>query len=253
MRSEEGKSAKDRKEDEEVEWYPAPPNTSATFLNQTGGLGFGERDEEEAEEEKGKRMNQLYLSGALDDEESDSSRRGGKRRDMEKDGTRKGENSSEKAERRSTSTDRRERSKERGKEDRRDSKRRVSCSSAESEYSRKPNVKSEFVSKQLESRTIHGASKRNSFEYGRYENRGRVEIREIKEAEKDDRKRSGQEESGRSERRDGLRSVGDGNHEQGGLTSLPAGRPKKDLPSNLLDIFNQIAQFEREKGVRPKQ
>ena len=51
MRSEEGKSVKDRKEDEEVEWYPAPPNTSATFLNQTGGLGFGDEEEEEAEVE----------------------------------------------------------------------------------------------------------------------------------------------------------------------------------------------------------
>lgn len=27
---------------------------------------------------------------------------------------------------------------------------------------------------------------------------------------------------------------------------------KKDLPANLLNIFSQIEQFEKEKGVRPK-
>ncbi|KAM7011943.1 tetratricopeptide repeat protein 14-like [Tautogolabrus adspersus] len=74
-RSEEGKSERDRKEKEEdeVEWYPAPPNTSATFLNQKGGPGFGEEEVEEKDAED------RTLSAASDDEESDSSRKERKR------------------------------------------------------------------------------------------------------------------------------------------------------------------------------
>ncbi|KAG8003208.1 Tetratricopeptide repeat protein 14, partial [Nibea albiflora] len=87
-RSEEGKSEKDRKEEEEdeVEWYPAPPNTSATFLNQKGGPGFGEKDEEEIEQKDSeeRRISQLYsLSAASDGEESDSARGERKKRDTE--------------------------------------------------------------------------------------------------------------------------------------------------------------------------
>lgn len=276
-RSEEGKSEKDRKEDEEVEWYPAPPNTSATFLNQKGGPGFGERDEEEAEEKgvEERRISQLYsLSAASDDEESDSSHRGRKTKDR----TRRGKNSlcrsPERAERMSGSRETRGRSKERVKEDNRkdrrdsdsrrrssldeDRKRKASCSSAESVCSRKSNVKSEhfgnWTSKQVESRLRHDASKRNSFDGGRYENRGREEIWEVEAAtrEKDGSKGRVEEEGSRSEGGNSTRSDGAGNHKQSGLTSVPGGRPKKDLPSNLLDIFNQIAQFEKEKGVRPK-
>uniref|UniRef100_A0A8D0CWL2 Uncharacterized protein n=1 Tax=Sander lucioperca TaxID=283035 RepID=A0A8D0CWL2_SANLU len=104
-------------------------------------------------------------------------------------------------------------------------KRKVSCSSAESEYSRKSSLKSEYLgnsgsaSKHVESRMRHDSSRWNSFDGGRYENKGWEEIRELEESS---------------------------------LTSVPVERPKKDLPSNLLDIFNQIAQFEKEKGVGPK-
>ncbi|XP_073332046.1 tetratricopeptide repeat protein 14 [Pagrus major] len=279
-RSEEGKSEKDRKEEEEdeLEWYPAPPNTSATFLNQKGGPGFGERDEEEAEEKDAeeRRISQLYsLSAASDDDESDSSRKDRKRRDREEGRTRRGKNSlnrsPERAERRSRSKEKRDKSRERGKEDnRKDSrdsasrrrssldenrKRKVSCSSAESEYSRKSSFKSEYfgnsgsASKHLESRMRHDSSKRNSFDGGRYENRGR----EVEEAQREkDRKGKVEEESSRSEIGNSRRSEVAGNHKQSGLTSLSGGGPKKDLPSNLMDIFNQIAQFEKEKKVKPK-
>uniref|UniRef100_A0A3Q4HZK9 Tetratricopeptide repeat domain 14 n=1 Tax=Neolamprologus brichardi TaxID=32507 RepID=A0A3Q4HZK9_NEOBR len=61
-RSNEGKKdRKEKEEDDEVEWYPAPSNTSATFLNQVGGLGFGVRDEEDREE---KNRGRLEVHGA---------------------------------------------------------------------------------------------------------------------------------------------------------------------------------------------
>lgn len=258
-RSEEGK--KDRKENEEedeVEWYPAPPNTSATFLNQKGG--FGERNAEEKEVED-KRICQLYsLSAASEDEESDRDR---KRRDRER--TRGRRNSpSRSPERVERSRERRDRSRERrGSDSKRRSsldenrKRKVSCSSAESEYSRKSNFKSEYLgnsgsaSKQVSSRVRHDSSKRNSFDGGRYENRGREEIREVEEAKREDRK--GREESSRSDGGNGKRLEGAGhNNKPSSLTSVPGGRPQKDLPSNLLDIFNQIAKFEKEKGGKLK-
>ncbi|XP_059196817.1 tetratricopeptide repeat protein 14 isoform X2 [Centropristis striata] len=264
-RSEEGKGEKDRKgkEEDEVEWYPAPPNTSATFLNQKGGPGFGEMDEEEVEgkDTEDKRISQLYsLSAASDDGESDSSRRERKRMSREESRARKRQNSQspEREERGSRSRERRDKSREDNRKDRRDSdskrrssldenrKRRVSCSSAESGYSQKSNFKSEYfgnsssASKQAESRMRHDSSRRNSFVDGRYENRGR-EGEEVKR-EKD-----------RSDTGNSQKSEGAGNHNTPrSLTAVPGGRPKKELPSNLLDIFNQIAQFEKEKGGGPK-
>lgn len=254
-RSEEDKSERDRKgeeEDDEVEWYPAPPNTSATFLDQKGGPGFGERGEEEVDVED-RRISHLYsLSAASDDDESD--RKGRDRKESE---TRRGERTSRSRERSDKS---RERGKEDNRKDRRDSdenrRRKVSCSSAESEYSRKSSVKSEYLgnsgsaSKRVESRMRHDSSKRNSVDGGRYENRGREEIREVDEAKRE--KGKVEEERRRSDGGNGRRSDGAGNHKQSGLTSAPGGTTKKELPSNLLDIFNQIAQFEKEKGGRPK-
>ncbi|XP_037626606.1 tetratricopeptide repeat protein 14 isoform X1 [Sebastes umbrosus] len=284
-RSEEGKSERDRKEKEEdeVEWYPAPPNTSATFLYQKGGPGFGEREEEEVMEKdaEDRRISQLYsLSAASGDEESDSSRRERKRRDSEESRTRRGKSSlsrsPEREERGSRSSERRDKSRDRGKEDnrkdRRDSdskrrgsldenrKRKVSCSSAESAYSRKSSSKSEYLgnsgsaSKRVESRMRHDSYNRNSFGGGRHENRGREEIQEVEEAKrgKDSRKGKVEDDSSRSDAGNSKRSEGAGNHKQSSLTSVPGGRPKTDLPSNLLDIFSQIAQFEKEKGVGPK-
>uniref|UniRef100_A0A7N6B7Z0 S1 motif domain-containing protein n=1 Tax=Anabas testudineus TaxID=64144 RepID=A0A7N6B7Z0_ANATE len=212
--SRESRKKKDQDEDE-VEWYPAPPNTSATFLNQKGGPGFGERDEGKDAEEK--RICQLYsLSAASEDEESDSSQR---------------------EERRSKSRERRDKSRERRKDNnRRDSdskrrssldenrKRRVSCSSAESGYSRKSSFRSEYSAKSGSAlRMRHDSSKRNSFDGGRYENREKEETCD----------------------------AGD-RTEHAGVTSVQDERLKKDLPANLLDIFNQIAQFEKKKGAGPK-
>ncbi|XP_049443528.1 tetratricopeptide repeat protein 14 isoform X1 [Epinephelus fuscoguttatus] len=285
-KSEEGKSEKDRKEkvEDELEWYPAPPNTSATFLNQKGGPRFGERDEEEVVEKDAeeRRISQLYsLSAASEDEESDSSRRVKKRREREESRTRGRKNSQSRSleteERGSRSRERRDRSRERGKEDNRkdrrgsesrrrssldeNRKRKVSCSSAESDYSRKSSSRSEYLGnsgsayKHLESRMRHDSSRRNSLDGGRCENRGRGDIREVEEAKREKDSRKGREdESNRSDGGNSRKSEGAGNNnnKQNSLTPVPGGEPKKDLPSNLLDIFNQIAQFEKEKGVRPK-
>ncbi|XP_041647029.1 tetratricopeptide repeat protein 14 isoform X2 [Cheilinus undulatus] len=264
-RSEEGKSERDRKEKEEdeLEWYPAPPNTSATFLNQKGGPGFGEEVVKEKDTE-GRRISQLYsLSTASDDEESDSSHRERKRKDREESRSGRKRNGRSRSrggeERRSRSRERRDRS--RGREDNRrdssskrrssleeDRKRKVSCSSADSEYLRRSGSKPENVgnsgsaSKHSESRR-HDSFRRDSFDGGRYENRGREDTEETKR-EKDSVKGKVEENSNRS---DGGNA---GNHNK--QSELVGARPKKDLPSNLLDIFNQIAQFEKEKGVKPK-
>ncbi|XP_068599471.1 tetratricopeptide repeat protein 14 isoform X2 [Brachionichthys hirsutus] len=242
-RSEEGKS-----EEEEDEWYPAPPNTSATFLNQKGGPAFGESDEYEAEEKDAdeRRISRLYsLSAASNDEESDSSRRVRRRKDSEKEPMRGDDSVNRSPEREERSRERKEESRESGKEDNRrdgESRRSIdehrrrkvsSSSSTESEYSRKSNIKSEYLgnsasaSKQSESRMRHDSSRRNSCEGSRYERREGVN-------------------RSRTQQQSGLTSAPGGGGGGGG------GGPKKELPSNLLDIFNQIAQFKKEKGVGPK-
>ncbi|KAL6108344.1 ttc14 [Pungitius sinensis] len=260
-RSKEGKSEKDRalKEEDEVEWYPAPPNTSATFLNQKGGPGFGERDEgdevmvKDADE---RRISQLYsLSAASEDEESDSSRRERKRRDREESRVKRRKSSPSKSLERDDS---RERGSEGNRKDRRDSdskrsssgeerKRKVSCSSAESEYSRKSSFKPEYLgnsgsaSKHAKGGMRCDSSRRNSLDC-----RGREELQELIEGktERDNRKGKVVDGSNRSDA---------GNHTKpSSLTSVPEGRANKELPSNLLDIFNQIAQFKKEKGAGPK-
>ncbi|KAF3690599.1 Tetratricopeptide repeat protein 14 [Channa argus] len=264
-RSEEGKSKMERKEkdEDEVEWYPAPPNTSATFLNQKG---FGERDEEDTDK---KRICRLYsLSGASEDGESDSLHRDRKRRRREDSGTERMKNSlsrsPERQRRKSRSREGRDKSRESGKDNNRrdseskrrssldeNSKRRVSCSSAESEYSRKSSFQSEYSGKcGSATRMRQDSSKRSSFDGGRYENRGREELHEVEEDKRDGESRKGEEEGSRGL---GKISGSAGNpNKQSDLTSVPGGRPQKDLPVNLMDIFNQIAQFEKEKGVRPK-
>ncbi|XP_037325119.2 tetratricopeptide repeat protein 14 isoform X1 [Pungitius pungitius] len=265
-RSKEGKSEKDRaqrEEEDEVEWYPAPPNTSATFLNQKGGPGFGARDEGDE-----RRISRLYsLSAASEDEESDSSRRERKGRGRAESRVKKGKRGLSRSREREEGKGSRDGSRERGSEGNRkdrgdsdskrsssgeDRKRKVSCSSAESEYSRKSSFKSEHLgnsgsaSKRAEGGTRCDSSRRSSLDCRRRESRGREELQELIEgkAEGDDRKGNVVDGSNRSDA---------GNHTKpSSLTSVPEGRANKELPSNLLDIFNQIAQFKKEKGAGPK-
>nr|XP_057929704.1 tetratricopeptide repeat protein 14 isoform X1 [Doryrhamphus excisus] len=251
-RSEEGKGVKKRKEkeeeDEELEWYPEPPNTSATFLNQKGGQGFGVMDEEDDKaRQKGKDVHTpricLYSLSASDDEESECPSHIGKNNRNQSESTSRRKKSSSPSPERSKSRDSSYRSIERANEDKRrtsgterrssldERKRKVSCSSSESVYTRKP-MKTEF-------------SRRSSLGGERYETQG---------WEQDER----QKEKGRSKEAggdevDGKQSdASDMQAEHGAEILAPAGRAKKDLPANLLDIFNQIAKFEKNKGVRPK-
>ncbi|XP_029004033.1 tetratricopeptide repeat protein 14 isoform X2 [Betta splendens] len=255
-KSEGGKGEKDRKEVDEdsEERYPTPPNTSATFLNQKGGLRFGERGEQvllgkNAEE---KRICQLYsLSAASEDEESNSSHRDRKRRGSKDSRTKRNKNSldrsPEREERRSKSRERRGdgESKRRSSLDE-NRQRRVSCSSAESEYSRKSSVLSEYSAHSgSASRLRRDSWKRNSFDGGRYESREM-------EPEVVQRKDGSRERvSGRSDSGDCKRSEKAGTHQEqpSSLTSASEPKSAKHVPANLLDIFNQIAQFEKEKGV----
>ncbi|XP_068581119.1 tetratricopeptide repeat protein 14 isoform X2 [Cebidichthys violaceus] len=208
---------------------------------------------------------------ASEDEESDSSRREKKRRDREERRNTSLSRSPEREERGSAES--RDKSRERGREDdrrdRRDAdskrrsssdenrKRKVSCSSAESEYSRKSSFKSEYLgnsgsaSKRVERKMRQDPSKRNSLDGGRFESRGGVEEGEEAGREKDRREGNVVDGSRRSDVGNGRRSEGAGNHHrQTSLTSGPEGRAKKDLPSNLVDIFSQIAKFKKEKGVK---
>uniref|UniRef100_G3NRM1 Tetratricopeptide repeat domain 14 n=1 Tax=Gasterosteus aculeatus aculeatus TaxID=481459 RepID=G3NRM1_GASAC len=204
---------------------------------------------------------------ASEDEQSDSSRRDSKRRDRGESRGKRRKNSLSKSLEREESKDgsdnSRERGRERNREDRRDSdskrsssgedrKRKVSCSSTESEFSRKSSFKSEYLgnsgsaSKHAERGMRCDSSRRNSLDCRGHEGRGREELQELIEGktERDNRKGKVVDGSNRSEA---------GNHTTpGSLTSGPEGRAKKDLPTNLLDIFNQIAQFKKEKGAGPK-
>ncbi|KAM4548222.1 tetratricopeptide repeat protein 14 isoform 2-T2 [Odontesthes bonariensis] len=263
---------KREEEEDEVEWIPAPPNTSATFLNQKGGPMFGGGDDEEVvgRDREDKRISELYsLSAASEEEESDSSRRE-RRRESTESSTKKRKNSWSKSplreERRGRSRERRDKSSERGKEDNRrdrresDSKRRnsveenrtrkSSCSSAEVEYSQKSSYRSKYsgnsgsASKHPENRMRRDLSTRNSFDGGRYEKRGR--------REGEDAKREEESRKGRSEEEGSTSHQGLSERSESARNGQSAVRPKKDVPANLLDIFDKIAQFEKEKGVNSK-
>lgn len=174
-----------------------------------------------------RRISQMcFLSAASDEDGSDSLDKGRKRRDKEQE-KRRSSRSPEKGERANKVKE------ESRKDSRRSSidestRRRTSCSSAEAECSRKVKVK------RLECR---GQERRNSWEGGRDKNSGWQEHPHSERVEEDGRKERGERESSRLD---------------AGSSSSSAGRPRKELPSSLLDIFSQIAQFEKEKGIKPK-
>lgn len=200
-KSEEGK--RNKQDEEEVEWYPAPPNTSATFLNQKGGPGFGAR-----EEFMKSRDRKISVSAASDEEETN------RKETNREEKMRKRKDSDSPSNRDNNWKDRRD-----SDSKRRDSfqeKRRVSCSSGDSEYSRRSSFQSEYPRF-----SRNESSRRSSFD-GRYE------------------KGNGESQKGSSS----SNTRADDNDKQD--------RPKKSLPPNLLNIFSQIEQFEKEKGVKPK-
>ncbi|XP_077573513.1 tetratricopeptide repeat protein 14 [Stigmatopora nigra] len=229
-RSDEGKRVKKREEDEEHEWYPAPDNTSATFLNKQAWENFGALDEEQGEtskkskEDNGPIICMYSLSESSGDEECEfSSHRGRETKDKEGKRRKSCSVSSDESNRSKSS----QWCKERGNEDKGYSypkrsslderNRKVSCSSSESAFSRK------YV------------SRRNSF-------RG-------DEDEPNKEKDFSAEEEGPAWNSSNAAEVQD---EQCEEISVPEGRSKKDLPPDLLNIFNQIAKFQKEKGIAPK-
>uniref|UniRef100_A0A3P9K775 Tetratricopeptide repeat domain 14 n=1 Tax=Oryzias latipes TaxID=8090 RepID=A0A3P9K775_ORYLA len=230
------------KEDEEAECYPEPPNTSATFLNQTGGLMFGGEDEvagRDREARKGGLLNSV--SAASEEDDSDSSRRETKRRDGAERRTRTDEQS--------RSPQGRGRSRERklsiekGRNDYRKDSESQRRSSFEENQTRIPEYSGNScsASKQLERRMSHDSSSRTSFDGGRYENRGKKEepVKIEKEAGKERSEVEGH-------------TSGCGKVNAGSQNGQSGTGPKKELPANLLEIFNQIAQFEKKKGSQAK-
>lgn len=181
-----------------MEWYPAPPITSATFLNQMGGPGFGVKDVfAKSKDGQSRRI-------SISDEEEVWRRRATKDESRKECGS--PNHNDENRNRRDSDPKRRESFEE---------KRRVSTSSADSEHSRRSGFHSEYPKYSRN----EASSRRGSLESGRYER-------------------------------------GNGERASGSCTKAedkakPEG-PKKELPANLLDIFNQIEQFKKEKGVRPR-
>lgn len=185
-----------------------------------------------------RRIGQLYSLSA--DEDGSDSLYKGRRRDKEQDKMKSSRNSQSRSPEKGEGWNRWK--EESRKDSRRSSidenaKRRTSCSSTEAENPQKVNLNQVEVKRQ---------DRRNSCEGGRYRNRGWQGRHDNEQSEKDGREERAENESSRSGGGSGSRSEGPG----GSLTS--AGRPRKDVPSNLLDIFSQIAQFEKEKGIKPK-
>lgn len=253
-----------------MEWFPAPPNTSATFLNLKGDLMFagGEEDGAGGRDGEDRRISQLYSLSAASDEESDCSHRERKERDRAESWTRRNSQSRspQREEKRGRSRERRDESREKSKEDRkcrRDSDcrrsssfeenktRKLSSSSAELEPSRRSSFQFEYsgdpgsTSRHPEKRTRRDSSTRSSFDSGRYENKDRQDVDEA-EREKESRRRS-EEESRTSDQGQNKTSASAGSH-----NGQSDGVSKKNVPANLLDLLNQIAQFEKEKGLKPK-
>ncbi|CAL8309885.1 unnamed protein product [Lota lota] len=269
-------------EEEEEEEYPAPPNTSATFLYRPGFLGSGSgrgeggggEDDDDEEEEvvvDDRRICQLYsLSAASEDEGSDhrggdssrSNREGRKgkkdreERSFSSDGT--GGRRSRRESRRESSSDRsacgaeRERGKARRRSNEGRRRRKASTSSLESQRSRKSNVAAERPQACRRSSSVSQgqqpppppSSRRTSLDGGRSQSRpGRGPEQRVEGA------------GGGDGHRAQAASTSNG---QGGAARPPpppaagGGAGKKELPPNLMDIFNKIAQFEKEKGVGPR-
>ncbi|XP_051929516.1 tetratricopeptide repeat protein 14-like [Hippocampus zosterae] len=216
-RSDEGKRGRKRKEDdEEDEWYPAPPDTSATFLDQKTWEAFGATDEEEdvggpstkPKDANGPRICLYSLSPSSEDDDDVCEWPSHPARER----SRQSRSASSGAE-----EDGRTRSSERRTADQRscvdERKRRVSCSSADSAYSRKLGPGNDFSKDQTlpeEGKAAEGQAGWSQSDQARV--------------------RAEQEEE----------------------ISLPQGRSKEDLPANLLDIFQQIAKFQKEKGIGAK-
>ncbi|XP_029606989.1 tetratricopeptide repeat protein 14 isoform X2 [Salmo trutta] len=231
--------------DDEEEWYPAPPNTSASFLDQKSSVVRpfeGPERTEEGSQPPSKGRSHSYRSLSSVSDAPDSSRfeddpfdaspqraEGSKGKDVRDGDVKEREGS-------------RGQRKSQGQEDQSGPQdvpsslekvkhRRMSSSSAGSEHSRK----SDQYTNDLPSQS-HISTYRRS-DSGKY---GSTERGDKKEQERGTRRSDGGD----------YRSSTDAT--RNGKGSSAGGSQKKELPTNLLDLFSQIAQFEKEKSVKPK-
>ncbi|XP_062306329.1 tetratricopeptide repeat protein 14 isoform X1 [Osmerus eperlanus] len=250
-------SSRDEEEEDEEEWYPAPANTSASFLGRGAGGGAGgeytgadvtEWDRESYSQKQAPRS--LSPSPHRSDSPGSSPQAADRQRDgSEVEGRPSGSGRPGGG---GGGSSRRERSKERNGGEREASRglgsprhrKLSSTSSVGSEYSRKSELPSQS---QTSSRRSEG-SNQDSFASRRSDGG--------KESDLSRRSDSGRHEVGaRSSKKEDIKaarkSEGDNqfpsNTSRNGRGSSDGG-DKKALPANLLDIFSQIAQFEKEKG-----
>lgn len=215
--------------DEEEDWYPEPANTSASFFNlkhpASGlfdpALSFGSSSTADAlDDSRGRFEDDPFECGSTKSaktKEPHSDRRS-RSKDRDVNGREKGPSGSQ------------SRKPETGPSGRREpacsgpegpGPRRLSSSSTSSEYSRKSD-------QQGGSHKYANVSSRHS-------------ERSEKEEKRDARRSEGSAKDSRQPK----------DLSQNGRRSSEGG-PKKELPSNLQDIFNRIAKFEKEKGLKPK-
>ncbi|XP_041704935.1 tetratricopeptide repeat protein 14-like isoform X2 [Coregonus clupeaformis] len=238
--------------DEEEEWYPAPPNTSASFLDQKSSVVRpfeGPERTEEYSQPRSKGRNHSYHSlSSVSTDAPDNSRfeddpfdASPQRAEGSKGKGVCGEKTSDgdvnEREREGSRGQRKSQGQElqSGPQDVPSSlgkvkHRRMSSSSAGSEHSRK----SDQYANDLPSQSHISTSRRS--DSGKY---GSTERGDKKGLNRGTRRSDGDYRSSTDTTRNGNGSSAEGNQ-------------KKELPTNLLDLFSQIAQFEKEKCVKPK-
>ncbi|KAK6309015.1 hypothetical protein J4Q44_G00204780 [Coregonus suidteri] len=236
--------------DDEEEWYPAPPNTSASFLDQKSSFVRpfeGPERTEEYSQPRSKGRNHSLSSVSTD--APDNSR--GRFEDGPVDGSpQRAESSKGKGVcgEKTSDGDVNEREREGSRGQRKSQgqelqsgpqdvpsslgkvKHRRMSSSASSEHS----CKSDQYANDLPSQSHISTSRRS--DSGKY---GSTERGDKKGLNRGTRRSDGDYRSSTDTTRNGNGSSAEGNQ-------------KKELPTNLLDLFSQIAQFEKEKCVKPK-
>lgn len=212
---------------EEEDWYPEPANTSASFINLKHpvsglfdpALSFGSSSTADAlDDSRGRFDDDLFECGSTKSakvREPHSDRRS-RSRDHSFNGQEQGPSGSHNRKPETGPSSRQEPARS-GPEGL--SPRRHSSSSTSSEYSRKSDQQ--------------GSTHKNTNFSSRHS--------ECKEKEEKRRRSEGSSKDSKQPK----------DLSQNGRRSSEGG-PKKELPTNLQDIFNRIAQFEREKGLKPK-
>ncbi|KAM6962546.1 tetratricopeptide repeat protein 14 [Aplochiton taeniatus] len=211
-----GRNEEEEEEEEEEEWYSPPANTSASFLNQRDGVaqrGQGEWEGEDGSKASASRISQLYSLSPFTI-------------------TKAAHSKTERSDDSGTSSE-------------------DDLGSLGSEHSRKvdqpsgskwSDSDSRYAPGSVDSHVLkHKPASRRSLDSGRYESGGREEKRERLEES-----RAGRRSDGGDYRPAGALS------RNGQGSDAVARGPQKEMPANLLDIFSQIAQFQKEKGVQPK-